>query len=677
MILPASTSRKSNRFSIKETILPVVIGIALVASFMPLNPSQLYADEPAKSVSIIFTNDVHCKIDFDADARDALGYAGVAAYKKAAEDQYGTENVTLVDAGDAIQGDVAGTVTKGEALIDLMNYVGYDYAVPGNHEFDFGMDQFWNLRDSFEGTYLSCNFTNSEGTTLLEPYAIQSYDNVPDNNPSDSDDILEVAYVGITTPETLTSSNPTIFQDDTGVYLYDFCNDDTGDALYAAVQEAVDSAKDDGADYVVAVGHLGNTGITDRWTSESVIAHTTDIDAFIDGHSHETYTKTVENKAGEPVALAQTGTKLANVGELVITPSADDNINVTVTSYQDFTEVDEQTDEKVASINQELYEIAGQQVGVSEANLLSQDEKTGLYVRYHETNLADFITDAYRTTLDTDIAFINGGGIRASLDKGDVTLMDLISTQPFSNNVSKVKVKGQTILDALEMGVREYPEPSGGFLQVSGLTYQFDASLESPVIIDEHESFVRIDGPRRVSNVKVKGEPLDPNRDYTVASINYLLFDGGSGMSMFNESTVTVLAKDATIDNQAIVDYLNGLPNKTISKETYGNPEGQGRITVINDNNPYYPKDDESNPPIDDEEESDSEINKPTSDAESESGNQNSDVKAEVTTRSTRTLPDTSDGTHSTATFLIGASLLGLTGMLCSVLRINRIKKRP
>lgn len=224
-------------------------------------------------------------------------------------------------------------------------------------------------------------------------------------------------------------------------------------------------------------------------------------------------------------------------------------------------------------------DIAGETVGYSEANLISEDVETYTYVRWQETNLADFVTDAYRSTLKTDVAFINGGGVRASLDKGDITLLDLISVQPFSNSVSKVEVSGQTLLDALEMGVSEYPEASGGFLQVSGLSYSFDSSIESPVVLDAYENFADIQGERRVFNVKVNGEPLDPDKTYTVASINYLLFDGGSGMTMFNDNTVTVLAKDVTVDNQAIVDYLETLPNQTITEEKYGNPEGEGRIT--------------------------------------------------------------------------------------------------
>lgn len=254
------------------------------------------ADDLAQSVSIVFINDVHCKIDFDDSDRDSLGYAGVAAYRAATESTYGEKYVTLIDAGDAVQGDVAGTISKGKTITDLMNFVGYDYAIPGNHEYDFGMDQFGWFVDNFEGKYLSCNFTDADGNLLLAPYALETYENIDDGEPADNDDSLTIAYIGITTPETLTSSNPTVFQDGSGNYLYDFCNDETGQALYSAVQNAVDNATNEGADYIIAVGHLGETGVSDKWTSDAVIKNTKGIDAFIDGHSHETYNKTALNK---------------------------------------------------------------------------------------------------------------------------------------------------------------------------------------------------------------------------------------------------------------------------------------------------------------------------------------------------------------------------------------------
>lgn len=423
MFSPASTCSKGYRCAIKNKILSVVLGVLLVVSFVPLSASQLYADEPtspskelseeqtsetslsqnseqaddsdssqtqskisdtdnneelAQSVSIVFTNDVHCKIDFDNEERDSLGYAGVAAYRAAADNTYGEEYVTLIDAGDAVQGDVAGTISKGETITDLMNFVGYDYAIPGNHEYDFGMEQFEWFVNNFESSYLSCNFTDTDGSLLLAPYALETYENIDDGDTADNDDSLTIAYIGITTPETLTSSNPTLFQDGSGNYLYEFCNDETGQALYNAVQNAVDKATEEGADYVIAVGHLGETGVSDKWTSDAVIKNTEGIDAFIDDHSHETYNKTTHNKNNESVQLIQTGTKLTNIGELVITPSKEEgnDITSTLSSYEDFAEMDEATADKVTAINSELMNIAGQRVGYSEVNLISEDAET-------------------------------------------------------------------------------------------------------------------------------------------------------------------------------------------------------------------------------------------------------------------------------------------------------------
>ena len=198
-------------------------------------------------VVILCTNDVHTATD---------GYAVVAACRDQMEQRYGAGRVTLVDAGDAIQGGPIGTLTNGSSLVDIMNHVGYDYAVPGNHEFDYGMDVFLDLaQNRAQYTYLSCNFLGQTGDAVLSPYALEDYGDV------------QVAYLGISTPETLTKSNPTHFQDDGGSYLYSFCEGGGGQELYQAVQQAVDSARDDGADYVVALAHLGMEGVTPAWTS--------------------------------------------------------------------------------------------------------------------------------------------------------------------------------------------------------------------------------------------------------------------------------------------------------------------------------------------------------------------------------------------------------------------------
>ncbi len=569
-----------------------------MASFIPYAPDSAFAEPSVdvtstattgsaadtartatESVSIIFTNDVHSAID--ASEGSALGYAGVAAFVEDAEAQYGETNVTLVDAGDAVQGGLISTVTNGEANIAIMNQVGYDYAAPGNHEFDYGMDQFHAFDNTLNAPYLSCNFVKTDSGTnqrMLDAYDIATYENVDDGNPNDGDDGLKVAFVGITTPETLTSSTPTNFQDGNGTYIYGFC----GDNLAETIQNAVNDAKNEGADYVVAVGHLGRDYVKSGWSSTDIIENTSGIDAFIDGHSHQVYADTAYNNEGNPVLIAQTGTKLANIGELTITPGAADgqDIAVTVTSASDYTKTDPDIASYIAGINNQYAEEFNETVGTTDFPLVSTDSADNQIVRYQETNLGDFIADAIRESLDAEVAFINGGGVRSNLDAGNITKADLISTQPFSNNLSLIETSGQSILDALELGASKCPEADGGFLQVSGLTYTINTAIPSSVVVDENEAFVRVDGQRRVSNVKINGVDIDPQKTYRVASINYLLFEGGNGMTMFNDATV--INRDAMVDNQALVNYLESMPDNKIPA-TYQDPSGNGRITIVSE----------------------------------------------------------------------------------------------
>lgn len=537
------------------------------------------------AIAIVFTNDVHCSIDEKTSdgVKTNAGYVGVASIADSARATYGEANVELVDAGDAVQGGPVGTLTKGKAIVDIMNAAQYDYAVPGNHEFDYGMDRFNELVKASKATYLSCNFTDLRtGQAPLGGYAIETYEGVT-HATNDADGVVKVAYVGITTPETLTKSSPVNFQDESGNYVYGFCQDETGAALYARVQASVNAARVAGADYVVAIGHLGESGITDRWTSEAVIANTTGIDAMIDGHSHETYSQVVQNGQGEDVVLAQTGTKLANVGELIIDPDAKDgkDISVAVTPASQVETGTGATAEAVksavAKVNEDLNEELNTVVGKSEVDLKSEDAATGLYVRWQETNLGDFVADAYRARLGADVGLVNGGGVRASLSAGEITNGNLLAVQPFGNELCLVEVTGQTLLDALEMGVRKLPDYSGGFLQVSGVRFSVNASIPSSVVTDENGNFVSVEGQRRVSNVMVGDEALDLDKTYTVASHAYMLLQGGDGMVMFKDANV--LLESVMLDNQALIEYVTEDLKGVIGQE-YANPEGQGRIVI-------------------------------------------------------------------------------------------------
>ena len=515
------------------------------------------AAEAGEKIVILHTNDVHCALD------DAIGYAGLAAYAGALEEQYGADRVTLVDAGDAIQGQAVGTLSQGEYIISLMNAAGYDLAVPGNHEFDYGVDRLMELAAGAEFPYLSCNFTGlAAGEPVFQPYALLDYGDTT------------VGYVGICTPESLTKTDPTYFRDEAGEAVYGFRQGGDGQELYDCVQAAVDQARAEGADYVVAVGHLGNEGISAQWSSQAVIAHTTGIDVSLDGHSHEQYERTLPNREGKDVVLAQTGTGLTAIGQVILDPVTGEIQAELVAGYAGR---DPEMEEEIAAVQAQYEEQLSQVVGSTDVALVTTDPATGEYwVRSRETNLGDFCADAYRAVMGADIAFVNGGGIRAELAPGEVTYGDILDLHPYGNALCLVEATGQQILDALEMGARKYPQTSGGFLQVSGLTYTIDAAVPSSVVVDENGAFQSVDGPRRVTGVKVGGQPLELDRVYTLASHNYMLKSGGDGYTMFQGCT---LLKDETVlDNQALIRYLGQILEGDLS--AYSAPGGQGRIQI-------------------------------------------------------------------------------------------------
>ncbi|HJB89978.1 MAG TPA: bifunctional metallophosphatase/5'-nucleotidase [Candidatus Eisenbergiella merdigallinarum] len=544
-------------------VLSMILATAmsLTAAAAPDQAAVLSAAPEAGKIVILHTNDVHCGVE------EGVGYAGLAAYRNEMQLQYGADNVTLVDAGDAIQGGALGTLSDGAFLVDTMNQVGYDIAIPGNHEFDYGVENFLDLaQNRADYTYLCSNFVDlTAGTLVLPPYRMIDYSGT------------QVAYVGIATPETFTKSTPVYFQDEAGNYIYSFCQGNDGADLYANVQASVDMARAQGADYVVAIGHLGTEGITPAWQAGAVIANTSGIDVLIDGHSHEAYEKVVENKDGKDVLLAQTGTKFNAIGKVVIDPSTGDIVSELV---EDYDQKEPVTDVFLQALNAGLEDILGQVVAKSDVDLTSNDPATGLRrVRSGETNLGDMVADAYRTVMGAQIGFANGGGIRADLPAGDITYEDIINIHPYGNEMCVVEATGQEILDALELGASHYPQENGGFLHVSGLTYTIDASVPSSVVTTDEGDFVKVDGAYRVTDVKVGGEPLDPAKTYTVASHNYMIKNGGDGYIMFRDNT---LLQDCTmLDNQLLIEYITQSLGGTVG-EQYANPYGEGRITILN-----------------------------------------------------------------------------------------------
>lgn len=561
-------------------------------------PSQsappVETEAPGEDIVILYTNDVHTYID------KPLSYDVLAALKSELQETYG--NVLLVDAGDHIQGTAYGSMDKGESIIKLMNSAGYDLATLGNHEFDYGMKGTMDVISWADFSYVSCNFYKEEagvrGENVLEPYNLFDIGG------------QKIAFVGITTPESFTKSTPAYFQDEAGNYIYGISGGEDGQALYDDVQSAIDAARAEGAELVIALGHLGVDPSSKPWTSEEVIANVSGLDAFIDGHSHTVVFDTqVSGKDGASVELTQTGEYFGSIGMMLIDGESGE-ISTAPIGYTEITETvtdeagnpvlneagEEETQVVGYEFDSQLYEgktwlsdadtaaikdawIAeidtqlGQLIGSTQLVLDNYDASGTRLVRSQETNTGDFTADALyylfdSMGLDVDVAVMNGGGIRNEAVTGELSYKTAKTIHTFGNVACLQTVTGQQLLDALEWGARSVGtgEECGGFLQVAGITYKVDSQWPSSVQMDDKG--VWIGGPTggyRVYDVMVYNretdayEELDLEANYNLAGYNYTLRDLGDGFNMFS-SAVNVL--DYVMeDYMVLANYIQAFEN--------------------------------------------------------------------------------------------------------------------
>lgn len=521
-----------------------------------------------QDIYIIFTSDVHCGVN------DGFGYAGLKRIRDTLEEN-GFATI-LVDDGDHVQGDAIGTLTKGEDIIPIMNALKYDIAIPGNHDFDYGVEQFLKYTQLADFPYISCNF-NKDGKLLFDPYIIKEVAGV------------KIGFVGVTTPQTLIEDSPGSFKDASGNYVYGFMEGDNGNKLYKAVQDAVDSVRAQGVDYVYLIGHLGNDKAAAPYNYMDVISNTTGIDVLLDGHSHDMDQVVMKNKEGKDVVRSACGYKLNAIGYSHI-KAEDGTIDTNIWKWESKdsipdllgikNEISDLIDAKMAELDVQLKK----DVAKSDHDLVIYDPENKTddgdpirIVRTQETNLGDLCADAARIRTGADIGFINGGGIRDQIQKGDITYGDIIAVQPFNNKTVVIEVTGQQIADALEWGVSSLPDENGGFLQVSGMTFSVDAKVKSGCVADVDGFLKEIKGERRVSDIKVGGKPIDVSAKYTVAGNSFLLTEKGNGYTCFDGAKI--VQEDAGMDNQLLIDYIVESLDGTVGDD-YSDPYGQGRIVI-------------------------------------------------------------------------------------------------
>ena len=546
-------------------------------------------------VTILYTNDVHTYIDKQAPE---LTYAAIAALKQSYQDA--GKKVLLVDAGDHVQGTAYGSMDQGASIIELMNAAGYDVATPGNHEFDYGMDRAKELMRDADFPYLSCNWVDLRTNLRVLP-EIKVFVRGG----------VRIAFVGITTPETFTKSTPAYFMNKAQTkYIYDILGGEDGQKLYSAVQKAVDKAKCL-ADVIIGLGHLGVDPSSSPWTSEEVIAHTTGFDAFIDGHSHTVMeNKQVADASGRLVTLTQTGSYFANVGEMTIAPDGTISTRLVSTYDQEDPAVAAEQAAWVSSVD----EMLGEKIAVADTKFYITDPATGKRrIRSGETNLGDFVADGIYTyfneveQLHCDIAIMNGGGIRSDEDAGYWTFKTCKQVSPFGNVACLMSVTGKQIQDALEFAARfagAEGKENGGFLQVAGATYEIHTDIPNTVQTDDKNVWIgSATGTPRVQNVKIYDRangtyvPLDENKTYALAGMNYTLRNLGDGFAMFDGAE---LIKDYVSEDYLVMSTYamtfggvdaEGLPHLSSANSVlaeypgylldYENPYGAGRISIL------------------------------------------------------------------------------------------------
>lgn len=490
--------------------LLVLFSLVLSLLFVPGAAAQ-----ESVTVTIFHTNDIHSRIEEGKYA--GMGMAKIATLVSEAD------NALLLDAGDTLHGQTIATLVEGESVIRVMNAVGCSAMVPGNHDFNYGYERLVELAEMAEFPIICANVKKGEDY-LFTPYIIEEVAG------------KKIGIFGLATPETLWKSHP----DNTKGLTFI----DPVEAAKAMVQELQGQV-----DLIVALAHLGQDPSTEV-TSLKVAQEVPEINLIVDGHSH---TPDSEVQSTDSTVIVSAGEYSKELGKVeVIFDDAGITIEAEIISKEDAADVAEKQEvvDLIEQIKSEQAVVLSEVVGETEVELIGERA----FVRTGETNLGNLITDAMRYVSGADIALTNGGGIRASIDKGEITMGEIITVLPFGNYVVVKKVQGKDIIEALKHGISAWPESQGAFPHVSGLSYTIDLTSEE-----------------RITNVKVNGEPIDEEAYYTVAT-NDFLAAGGDGYTVFTDAEH--VAEFGGLD-EILADYIR--TQGTVS------PEVEGRIIGVKD----------------------------------------------------------------------------------------------
>jgi len=536
-------------------LLAMIMTLSLSVGVMADNEAKTVeklADDYTGKTVILHSNDVHGALE---------GYAYIAALKSELESK-GAE-VILVDAGDFSQGTPYVSTTKGADAVTMMNAVGYDIITLGNHEFDFGYQQLKHNLNSAKFSVICANvYLDETGETIYEPTKM-----------IETKSGLKLGFFGMETPETATKVNPALITE---------ISFSTFDDLYASAQLAVDSLKEQEADLVIGICHLGvdAESAANGYRSIDLYEKVPGIDFIIDGHSHTVMTS---GENGEPIQ--STGTKFANIGVVVIDNETKQIENHYLMDTRGLAE-----DPTVAAVAKGIIDTVDAAYNTPFATsevFLNGERDPGN--RTEETNLGDLITDAMvwkvRSTGGIEeyydaplVGVTNGGGIRASIEAGDVTKKDVNTVLPFGNTVAVIYTTGAELLEALEASTFSTPEAIGGFPQTSGIEWVLDTTVpfdqgEVYTLNGKEGSYYAPASIKRVTIKSINGEPFDENAIYGVVTNNFCAA-GGDTYNVFNRAFSQGFGFDTGIPmDEAVMEYVTEVLGGVIGQE-YAEPSG-------------------------------------------------------------------------------------------------------
>ncbi len=497
-------------FKRKTISMILSMSFALTTLVTPVLASETNEITENPDLVVIFNNDTHGRTSGESTT------AGLKDYYESLG-----INTLALHAGDAIHGQTVASLTEGQAIVDIMSLTDYDALVVGNHEFNYGLERLLELSESATFPFLGANVTyKNDGTNVFESYVL-----FEDNDTS-------VAVIGLATPESLYKADPA------NVATIDIpAPTDTTKAI-------VNELEEDGVDFIIALTHLGIDESTEEDSRADYLAQNVDgIDLIIDGHSHHFLEDGLNIN---DTLIVQAGEYFKHIGVLevydieteptfelsYISPEFDEE--TPVPDYLVDFVPNEEVDTLVSTLNSEIEEITSEVIGYTDIHLDGEREQ----VRTHETNLTTLLLNSLMDATNADIALGNGGNTRASIEAGEITLGDIITTWPFGNMVVTIDVTGQEFLDAIEHGVSEYPETAGHFSHLGGVKVEFNPELPA--------------GERVVSILNEDGSEFDLDKTYVLAT-NEFVANGGDGYSMFADKVKT---QYFSIQSDIVIDYI-------------------------------------------------------------------------------------------------------------------------